>query len=346
MRPQRSLNGGTYYSLNVDVILLFGLTELKAQISWQDKGVEMRSPASIVQEVSKLFEPSVQEIIAAFEEQRQAASMPITCAFLVGGFAASDWLYTSLMEHMCGLGVTFCRPSQHVNKAVADGAVSSFIDHLVFAWTARFTYGTECNALYNEHDPEHVARKANAFQGITGCLEVPNAFESILEKVDDYSLIYEKSSLCIGFLFKGTEVSEEQEFKKPFMIEEFDLSHCGSIQVDIVAYRGKLSHPCWVDAERDSYTTLCSVRADTSKLAQSMQPYYLPDTGATYYSILLYVVLLFGLTELKAQISWMDKGWGVLALRTTSHTFGPVLMHTLFRSPAAVVYEDTLCKRP
>ncbi|KAF9231963.1 hypothetical protein BU15DRAFT_67879 [Melanogaster broomeanus] len=177
------------------------------------------------QEVSKLFEPSVQEVIAAFEQQRQAASMPITCVFLVGGFAASDWLYTSLMEYMCSLGVTFCRPSQHV----------------------------------------------------------------------------------IGFLFKGTEVSEEQEFKKPFMIEEFDLSHCGSIQVDIVAYRGKLSHPCWVDAERDSYTTLCSVRADTSKLAQSMQPHYLPDSGATYYSILFYVVLLFGLTELKAHISWMDK---------------------------------------
>ncbi|KAF9222351.1 hypothetical protein BS17DRAFT_818684 [Gyrodon lividus] len=182
------------------------------------------------QEVSKLFEPSVQDIIVAFEQQRQAASMPITCVFLVGGFAASDWLYTSLMKHMSTLDVTFCRPSQHVNKAVADGAVSFFIDHLVSARAARFTYGTECNALYNEHEPEHVARESNAFQGITGCLELPNAFESILTK--------------------GTEVSEEQEFKKPFIIEEFDLSHCSSIQVDIVAYRGKLSHPCWVDTER------------------------------------------------------------------------------------------------
>ncbi|KIJ11257.1 hypothetical protein PAXINDRAFT_15797 [Paxillus involutus ATCC 200175] len=255
------------------------------------------------QEVSKLFEPSVQEIIAAFEQQRQAATMPITCVFLVGGFAASDWLYTSLMEHMCTLDdITFCRPSQHVNKAVADGAVSFFIDHLVSARTARFTYGTECN------------------------LEVPNAFESILTKVDNYFLIYETSPDALTLLLKGTEVSEEREFKKCFVIEEFDLSHCSSIQVDIVAYRGKLSHPCWVDTERDSYTTLCSVRADTSKLAHSMQPHYLPDGGGTYYSIFFYVVLLFGLTELKAQISWRDKG-------------------VEMRSPASVVYEDTLGKR-
>lgn len=56
----------------------------------------------------------------------------------------------------------------------------------------------------------------------------------------------------------------------------------------------------------DAYTTLCSVRADTSKLVRSMQPHHLPDGGGTYYSILFYVVLLFGLTELKAQISWID----------------------------------------
>jgi len=260
------------------------------------------------QDVAKLFEPSVDEIISAFEQQRSAASLPITSVFLVGGFAASDWLYAKLMEHMNALGITFCRPRQHVNKAVADGAVSFFVDNLVSSRAARFTYGTHCNAVYDEHDPEHVSRRDVAFEGVTGYLEVPYAFESILKK--------------------GTEVLEEQEFKKPFMIEEFDLSHCGSIHVDIVAYRGMLSDPQWVDVEPDVYTTLCSVRADTSKLAGSMQPHQLPGGAGTYYSILFYVVLLFGLTELKAQISWIDKGVEV-------------------RSPASVVYEDTMeLKRP
>lgn len=75
------------------------------------------------------------------------------------------------------------------NKAVADGGVSFFIDHLVSSRTARFTYGTECNALYNEHDPEHVARRDNAFEGVTGYLEVPHAFESILKKAGHSSLL-------------------------------------------------------------------------------------------------------------------------------------------------------------
>ena len=35
--PQRAANGSTYYEMDYDVVLLFGLTELKAQISWMDK---------------------------------------------------------------------------------------------------------------------------------------------------------------------------------------------------------------------------------------------------------------------------------------------------------------------
>lgn len=103
--------------------------------------------------------------------------------------------------------------------------------------------------MYNEHDPEHVARNANAFEGVTGYLEVPHAFESILKKVRHLSF-YVTCSLRVRPHTKGTEVSEEQEFKKPFIIEEFDLSHCGSIHVDIVAYRGQLLNPSWVDSER------------------------------------------------------------------------------------------------
>ncbi|KIM58494.1 hypothetical protein SCLCIDRAFT_128104 [Scleroderma citrinum Foug A] len=235
-------------------------------------------------DVAKLFEPSVDEIIAAFEQQRKAASMPITCVFLVGGFAASDWLYSSLVKHMVSLGITFCRPNQHVNKAVADGAVSFHLDRLVSGRAARFTYGTGCNVSYNEFDSEHTSRRSMAFEGFGG-LELPYGFEAILTK--------------------GTEVSEQQEFRKPFILEEFDCSRCGNIQVDIVAYRGQLAEPRWLDTEQDSYTSLCTIRADTSKLAHSMHSHQLPG-GGVYYSIMFYVVLLFGLTELRAQISWRE----------------------------------------
>ena len=39
---------------------------------------ELSSHRKVRQDVAKLFEPSVQEIIAAFEQQRLAASMPIS----------------------------------------------------------------------------------------------------------------------------------------------------------------------------------------------------------------------------------------------------------------------------
>jgi hypothetical protein len=68
---------------------------------------------------------------------------------LVGGFAASDWLFTKLYELLTPLGVNIVRPENHVwvflkikttlpfkkkffrNKAVSDGAISSYLDHFV-----------------------------------------------------------------------------------------------------------------------------------------------------------------------------------------------------------------------
>jgi hypothetical protein len=83
------------------------------------------------QDVADLFEPSIEAIIEAFEQQRRAASTPINMVCLVGSFAASDWLFTRLQKYFLPLGISFCRLDAHANKAVADGAVSFYIDHLV-----------------------------------------------------------------------------------------------------------------------------------------------------------------------------------------------------------------------
>ena len=53
------------------------------------------------------------------------------------------------------------------------------------------------------------------------------------------------------------------------------------------------------------FTPLCNVIADTSKIARSLHPQQAPE-GGDYYCLDYDVVLLFGLTELKAQISWND----------------------------------------
>ena len=69
------------------------------------------------------------------------------------------------------------------NKAVADGAISYHIDHLVSSRVAKLTYGTDCSVPYNPSDGEHRARQKNIYRGPSGQLALPNAFASILTKV-------------------------------------------------------------------------------------------------------------------------------------------------------------------
>jgi hypothetical protein len=69
------------------------------------------------------------------------------------------------------------------NKAVADGAVAFYLDHVVSVRVARFTYGTKCSVLYNPLDPQHVARSATMYTHPSGLQYVPKAFDGILVKV-------------------------------------------------------------------------------------------------------------------------------------------------------------------
>ncbi|KAF9231965.1 hypothetical protein BU15DRAFT_55561 [Melanogaster broomeanus] len=235
--------------------------------------------------VADLFEPSIAEIIDAFRKQQQTSPMPITFVFLVGGFAASEWLFTSLRKYFESLNITVCRPDTHVNKAVADGAVSYHIDHLVSSRVAKFTYGTECSVPYNAFDTEHRARQKSIYRGPSGQLALPNAFGSILTK--------------------GTRVSEKEEFEEAFAIRRTSQPACNTIEVDITSYRGSLAQPTWMDVERDQFSTLCTVRADTSKLARTLEGRRSPE-GSLYYAIEIKVVLMFGLTELTAHVAWTE----------------------------------------
>ncbi|KIK43059.1 hypothetical protein CY34DRAFT_804224 [Suillus luteus UH-Slu-Lm8-n1] len=252
------------------------------------------------QDVAKLFEPSISSIIEAFETQRRAAGTPITFVFFVGGFAASDWMFAKLQAYFQSLGISFSRPDNHCNKAVADGAVSFFIDHLVSSRVSRFTYGTECSVPFNPFDMEHRARQKEVFRSASGILALPRAFSSILTK--------------------GTRVSEQQEFSETFAIRRYNQAACNQVEVGIMSYRGLLPKPDWMDTERSLFSTLCTVRADTSNIAEKLAPKRSAE-GSTYYAMEIKVILLFGLTELKAVISWEDGGEEI-------------------RTPAVVVYDD------
>jgi len=211
-------------------------------------------------------------------------------------------MFTRLQKYFQSLGISFSRPDNHCNKAVADGAVSYFIDHLVSSRVARYTYGTECSVPYSPFDTEHRARQKQVFRSASGILALPHAFSSILTK--------------------GTRVSEQKEFNETFAIRRYNQAACNNVEVGIMPYRGCLPNPEWVDTERNSFSTLCTVRADTSKIAQKLTPKRSAE-GSTYYALEIKVILLFGLTELKAVIGWKD---GEEEIRT----------------PAIVVYDDEL----
>ncbi|KAG2129861.1 uncharacterized protein EDB93DRAFT_1265156 [Suillus bovinus] len=240
------------------------------------------------QDVANLFEPSIEAIIEAFEQQRHAASTPINFVCLVGGFAASDWLFAKLHEYFLPLGIRFCRPDAHANKAVADGAVSFYIDHLVSSRVARVAYGIECRTRYNVQDPEHLVRQHKVVIDVDGGTYLHERFQSIL--------------------LKGTQVSEQCEFRKPFIATRKSLAACKNHSTDIMCYKGALQEPQWLDTEPSSFATLCTIHANLHELSRTLRPKRSALDQSKYYEFEFDVIILFGLTELKAQISWKEKG--------------------------------------
>ncbi|KIL57674.1 hypothetical protein M378DRAFT_171507 [Amanita muscaria Koide BX008] len=91
-------------------------------------------------QMARFFEPALQEIIQVIERQRSnSTSISIKTVLLVGGFARSDYLFSQLKSH-CPRGVSITRADiTHINKAVADGAISYYLDHCVTAWVPEYS---------------------------------------------------------------------------------------------------------------------------------------------------------------------------------------------------------------
>ena len=69
------------------------------------------------------------------------------------------------------------------NKAVADGAVYSYVDPLVTSRTSRSTYGIEIGRPYIPSLSDHQERAHTRFTVPSGTIVLPNGFQSILTKV-------------------------------------------------------------------------------------------------------------------------------------------------------------------
>lgn len=84
------------------------------------------------------------------------------------------------------MNITLARPDGHVNKAVADGAISFYLDHFVSARVAKLSYGTDVAVPLNLNNPEHRKRRQKAYRNLTGLEYLDDVFSVILPKVRVY----------------------------------------------------------------------------------------------------------------------------------------------------------------
>ncbi|KAF7362770.1 hypothetical protein MVEN_00626700 [Mycena venus] len=234
--------------------------------------------------VATFFKPSLDAILRAMTNL--SALSPVSSVLLVGGFGASDWLYSELKSHLIFQGLDVSRPDSHVNKAVADGAVSFYLDHFVSVRVSKHTYGIESSTAYIHRDAEHCARVKSAVRDAAGDLILPNLFSAILHK--------------------NTRVSETREYRKSYRMLRNNTSELRAVEIPIRCYQGQSQTPSWMDVEPEQYRVLCTVHADTSKIAKTLQRKM--GLNGVYYGLEIDVVLSFGLTELKAQIAWIENG--------------------------------------
>lgn len=121
---------------------------------------------------------------------------------------------------------------------------------------------------------------------------------------------------------KGIRVSETQEFRGAFRTFSVSRQALNRIDVTIKAYKGGSRSPRWIDSEPGhrafhrsphnfshtlsvgSFFDLCTVAADTSAIPKPK----IKNPRGIHHEVSFEVVLLFGLTELKAQLLWKEHG--------------------------------------
>ncbi|RDB20559.1 Heat shock protein 12A [Hypsizygus marmoreus] len=220
--------------------------------------------------VASFFEPCLASITQAIISQTKDATRKITSVFLIGGFGSNDWLFSQLKSCLKQREIDLCRPDSYLNKAVADGAISFYLDRFVKARVARYTFGVKSYTTYDRNNAEHRHRVDSVFTDSDGVQCVQHVFSPILKK--------------------NTEVMETMEFREKFFRQaDSPLAFQNPMLDEIICYRGPDENPCWVDVDREMYSTLCTVVSDISSIRDHLRRQR-------------------GNDELTAQISWKDHG--------------------------------------
>ncbi|KAM6489447.1 hypothetical protein JOM56_015080, partial [Amanita muscaria] len=130
-------------------------------------------------QLANFFEPAVANIIAGIENQCRNTKdgVSIKHVLLVGGFGRSQYLYAKLSDHFNSRGIVVLRPDiTYLNKAVADGAVSWYLDHYV----STHSYEVIAGHLLDPADPDHLDRENTQVTQANGESYIAGVFSTIL----------------------------------------------------------------------------------------------------------------------------------------------------------------------
>ncbi|TFK22887.1 hypothetical protein FA15DRAFT_595292 [Coprinopsis marcescibilis] len=264
-----------------------------------DKDTNYGIRAGQLRLIANLFEPSVDAAFNAIKKQIDGCNGIIRSVFLVGGYAASPWLFAQLQARLAPYKIVVSRPDTQTSKAVADGAIGFYCDHHVSARMSRFMYGVEFLRQLDPNDPEHIARQSKLCELPSGPKLLPDAFDCILAR--------------------GVKVKESTVFSRKYCTELTSLSMLKVFEVEVWCYRGGNTIPKWIERQAEDFSTLCVVRADLSMLSDSAAP-KLSRGGKTYWTIVFSVEIQFGLTEFKARIKWVqDVRFRILCFHSLTH---------------------------
>ncbi|KAK7040877.1 hypothetical protein VNI00_009473 [Paramarasmius palmivorus] len=234
-------------------------------------------------EISSFFDSSIQAIVQTIFHITKEKRIMNLC--LVGGLAASAWVFSRLQETLQS-SMRIYRPDAHLNKAAADGGISFYIDHHVSVRVSKFTYGILCHINFNNKDDEHMRRRNEVVMSDVGKQEFTDGFDIILKK--------------------GTAVSEETEFRRSYYVEKLDKDDpdLNRIDEDILCYEGSTAEPRWFN-QTGSFRKICKIVADVSRIKKKYSRKY---ESNNVYKIEYQIILFFGGPELKAQLCWVEQG--------------------------------------
>ncbi|KAG8903283.1 hypothetical protein FRB99_003524 [Tulasnella sp. 403] len=234
--------------------------------------------------ISDTFAPSCDGMVKAIA--KQLSGRATATVYLVGGFAASPWLYSEVkrrigvMHHEADVR----RADSDTAKAAAHGAVSWYLNRLVTARVARHTFGTGCATRFDATDAEHRSKLDHVFiDDVTGLPFIGGLFKTIVQK--------------------GQAISEDATYRQTFVVDSKTRESVKSV-MPLIRYDGSREGIHFLDDDLDSFEPAGFTLAEVPP--EALVPCLGPR--GLFWIASVEAVLILGKAEMKWYVEWEEEG--------------------------------------